>query len=156
MDECHHLRWPSPLTQKRWVFLIGKVLQRKPAQACHLNSRVLPAMQKMMIRSCNRSFFSLGTGHVCHHSEKDEEDSWHLGHPTVSVVLPACTGATLSVTEDGRRLYMFGGNDGTRALNDVYFMEIERLSWGYLPVHVSACTHVYLLWCAQAAHSRRG
>ena len=33
---------------------------------------------------------------------------------------------------------MFGGNDGTRALNDVYFMEIERLSWGYLPVHVSA------------------
>uniref|UniRef100_A0A7S3QQQ5 Fibronectin type-III domain-containing protein n=2 Tax=Dunaliella tertiolecta TaxID=3047 RepID=A0A7S3QQQ5_DUNTE len=47
-------------------------------------------------------------------------------------------GATLSVTEDGRRLYMFGGNDGSRPLNDVYFMEIERLTWGYLPVHVGS------------------
>lgn len=56
-------------------------------------------------------------------------------------------GATLSVTEDGRRLYLFGGNDGSRALNDVHFMEIERLSWGCLQVHVSGGCHVQTHTC---------
>jgi hypothetical protein len=49
---------------------------------------------------------------------------------------PALPGATLCATEDGRRLYLFGGSDGSRALNDVYFLELEKLSWTFLPVHV--------------------
>ncbi|KAL6758234.1 hypothetical protein V8C86DRAFT_2601400 [Haematococcus lacustris] len=47
-------------------------------------------------------------------------------------------GSTLCATEDGRRLYIFGGNDGERALNDVLFLELEKLSWTLLPVHVGA------------------
>mmetsp|Transcript_17491 Transcript_17491/g.44035 ORF Transcript_17491/g.44035 Transcript_17491/m.44035 type:complete len:628 (-) Transcript_17491:2367-4250(-) len=47
-------------------------------------------------------------------------------------------GASLNATEDGRRLYLFGGSDGERALNDVYFLELEKLSWTALPVHVGA------------------
>jgi hypothetical protein len=46
-------------------------------------------------------------------------------------------GACVSATEDGRRLYLFGGNDGTRALNDVHLMEIEKLTWSPVPIHVS-------------------
>lgn len=49
----------------------------------------------------------------------------------------ARAGASLSITEDGRRLYLFGGHDGTKALNDVHFMEVEKLAWNPLPVHVS-------------------
>lgn len=58
-----------------------------------------------------------------------------LHHP--STTAPA--GASLSAAEDGRRLYLFGGSDGSRALNDVFFLELEKLSWTFLPVHVSAC-----------------
>ena len=46
------------------------------------------------------------------------------------------TGATISATEDGRRLYVFGGNDGGKALNDVHFLELEKLTWSMLTVHV--------------------
>lgn len=51
-------------------------------------------------------------------------------------------GASLCATEDGRRLYLFGGNDGTRPLNDVLVLELEKLSWAHVPVHVGvwACT----------------
>jgi len=51
---------------------------------------------------------------------------------------PPCPrrGASISATEDGRRLYVFGGNDGSRALNDVYFLELEKLQWSPLPVHI--------------------
>lgn len=38
-------------------------------------------------------------------------------------------GATLSATEDGRRLYVVGGNDGTKVLNDVHCLETEKLTW---------------------------
>ena len=31
---------------------------------------------------------------------------------------------------------MFGGNDGTKVLNDVNFLELEKLQWSVLPVHV--------------------
>lgn len=48
-----------------------------------------------------------------------------------------CSGAALACTEDGRRLYVFGGNDGARALNDVYFLDMEKLAWNPVPVHVS-------------------
>ncbi len=33
-------------------------------------------------------------------------------------------------------MYLFGGFDGQRALNDVFFLELEKLSWTHLPVHV--------------------
>lgn len=49
----------------------------------------------------------------------------------------AHAGASLCATEDGRRLYLFGGSDGTRSLNDVVFLELEKLSWTYVAVHVS-------------------
>eukprot|EP00955_Chlamydomonas_euryale_P103536 365500-Chlamydomonas_euryale.AAC.6 len=39
-------------------------------------------------------------------------------------------------SQDGRRLYVFGGNDGTHQLNDVYFLELEKLQWSLLSVHV--------------------
>lgn len=46
------------------------------------------------------------------------------------------SGASICATEDGRRLYVFGGNDGTKVLNDVNFLELEKLQWSVLPVHV--------------------
>ncbi|MEW5307774.1 MAG: hypothetical protein WDW38_010526 [Sanguina aurantia] len=45
-------------------------------------------------------------------------------------------GATINATEDGRRLFVFGGNDGTRNLNDVSFLDLEKLMWNAVPVHV--------------------
>ena len=60
---------------------------------------------------------------------------WLPSNETI-VVLPA--GASISATEDGRRLYVFGGNDGTKALNDVYFLDLEKLQWNLLTVHVSS------------------
>eukprot|EP00879_Flechtneria_rotunda_P025407 GHRR01026999.1.p1 GENE.GHRR01026999.1~~GHRR01026999.1.p1 ORF type:complete len:354 (+),score=123.29 GHRR01026999.1:930-1991(+) len=38
-------------------------------------------------------------------------------------------GTSMCATEDGRRLYLFGGHDGTNLLNDCYYLEIERLMW---------------------------
>ena len=32
-------------------------------------------------------------------------------------------------SEDGRRLYVFGGHDGSRLLNDVFYCEVERGVW---------------------------
>jgi len=34
-------------------------------------------------------------------------------------------------------LYLFGGNDGSKALNDVYFLDMEKLLWIAIQVHVS-------------------
>ena len=34
-------------------------------------------------------------------------------------------------------MYLFGGNDGSRALNDVYFLDLEKLHWNSVQVHVS-------------------
>eukprot|EP00775_Hariotina_reticulata_P013491 gene13491-13616_t len=44
---------------------------------------------------------------------------------------PPCPrkGASLCATEDGRRLYLFGGHDGTQLLSDCYYLEVERLMW---------------------------
>jgi hypothetical protein len=42
------------------------------------------------------------------------------------------TGASLCATEDGRRLYLFGGHDGNGPLNDCYYLEVEQLLWSAL------------------------
>ena len=34
-------------------------------------------------------------------------------------------------------MYLFGGNDGSKALNDVYFLDMEKLLWIAIQVHVS-------------------
>lgn len=38
-------------------------------------------------------------------------------------------GASLCATEDGRRLYLFGGHDGNGCLNDCHDLEVEQLVW---------------------------
>lgn len=47
-----------------------------------------------------------------------------IGHPP-----SARKGATLCATEDGRRMYVFGGYDGYKALNDVHCLDVEKLVW---------------------------
>lgn len=42
------------------------------------------------------------------------------------------TGATLCATEDGRRLFLFGGHDGSGPLNDCYCFEVQQLAWSCL------------------------
>jgi tRNA wybutosine-synthesizing protein 3 len=46
-------------------------------------------------------------------------------------------GASICASEDGRRMYLFGGNDGSKALNDVYYLDLEKLHWNSVQVHVS-------------------
>jgi len=38
-------------------------------------------------------------------------------------------GHTLCQSEDGRNLWLFGGYDGTKYLNDLYILETERMEW---------------------------
>ncbi|KAI8462642.1 MAG: hypothetical protein J3K34DRAFT_499216 [Monoraphidium minutum] len=38
-------------------------------------------------------------------------------------------GATLCATDDGRRLYLFGGHDGEQLLADVHYLDVERMAW---------------------------
>lgn len=47
--------------------------------------------------------------------------------PPCSTNRPA--GASLCATEDGRRLYLFGGHDGNGPLNDCHYLEVEQLLW---------------------------
>lgn len=69
-------------------------------------------------------------------------DLWFLDQDTlqwqqvISYGVPPCArrGASLTATEDGRRLYVFGGNDGSKVLNDVHCLEVEKLMW--IPVMV--------------------
>ncbi|GBF88822.1 hypothetical protein Rsub_01723 [Raphidocelis subcapitata] len=44
---------------------------------------------------------------------------------------PPCArkGATLCATDDGRRLYLFGGHDGAGPLSDLHYLDAERLAW---------------------------
>jgi hypothetical protein len=42
------------------------------------------------------------------------------------------TGATLCATDDGRRLYLFGGHDGSQLLADVHYLEVERMAWSQI------------------------
>ena len=41
----------------------------------------------------------------------------------------ARAGATLCASEDGRRLWLFGGNDGTASLNDLHCLDLEARTW---------------------------
>jgi hypothetical protein len=38
-------------------------------------------------------------------------------------------GASLSGSEDGRRVWLFGGNAGGASLNDLYCLELETRTW---------------------------
>ena len=38
-------------------------------------------------------------------------------------------GASLSSSEDGRRLWLFGGNTGGGSVNDLYCLELETRTW---------------------------
>ena len=38
-------------------------------------------------------------------------------------------GATLSGSEDGRRLWLFGGNTGGGSVNDLYCLELDTRTW---------------------------
>lgn len=51
-------------------------------------------------------------------------------------------GASLSASEDGRRLWLFGGNAGGASLNDLYCLELETRTW--TQVLLPAC-HTRLL-----------
>lgn len=61
----------------------------------------------------------------------------------------------MCATEDGRRLYVFGGFDGSQLLNDVYYCEAERGIWSPVTVggqapepregHTAAIIGKYLL-----------
>jgi hypothetical protein len=43
--------------------------------------------------------------------------------------LPPSAGASLCATEDGRRLYLFGGHDGAGPVGDVRYLEVDRMAW---------------------------
>lgn len=53
-------------------------------------------------------------------------------HATPCAVLWYAAGASLCATEDGRRLYLFGGHDGRKLTNDCYYLEVERLMWSQI------------------------
>ena len=38
-------------------------------------------------------------------------------------------GGSLSSSEDGRRLWLFGGNTGAGSVNDLYCLELETRTW---------------------------
>eukprot|EP00891_Asterochloris_glomerata_P004088 jgi/Astpho2/4088/Aster-x1197 len=67
---------------------------------------------------------------------------------------PRC-GASLSASEDGRRLWLFGGNDGERSLADVFSLDVEACTWTQVNVsgsgpparenHVGAVISNYLV-----------
>eukprot|EP00210_Caulerpa_lentillifera_P002561 g2456.t1 len=48
------------------------------------------------------------------------------------------SGASISITEDGRKLYLFGGFDGSRSLNDLYTFDIEKQIWNSIST-LNAC-----------------
>ena len=53
----------------------------------------------------------------------------------------ARAGASLCASEDGRRLWLFGGNAGSGSLNDLHFMDLETHAWTQvcLPLRSTAC-----------------
>lgn len=42
-------------------------------------------------------------------------------------------GASLSSSEDGQRLWLFGGNTGAGSVNDLYCLELETRTWSQVP-----------------------
>jgi hypothetical protein len=37
-------------------------------------------------------------------------------------------------SENGRKMYIFGGSDGVRSMNDVYVLEVERFTWSVVGI----------------------
>lgn len=50
----------------------------------------------------------------------------------------ARVGASLCASEDGRRLWLFGGNAGGGSLNDLHFMDLETHTWTQV-LHAAIC-----------------
>ncbi|GLC41598.1 hypothetical protein PLESTF_000274300 [Pleodorina starrii] len=66
-----------------------------------------------------------------------DQDSCQWSHISTFGTVPAPrTGAAATCTDDGRRLYVFGGNDGSRCLNDVHYLDLEKLTWSPVAVHM--------------------
>ncbi|KAG2490886.1 hypothetical protein HYH03_010803 [Edaphochlamys debaryana] len=66
-----------------------------------------------------------------------DQDSSQWNHiSTFGTVPTPRTGAATTCTDDGRRLYVFGGNDGSRCLNDVHYLDLEKLTWSPVAVHM--------------------
>ena len=51
-------------------------------------------------------------------------------------------GSSLSASEDGRRLWLFGGNAGGGSLNDLYCLELETRTWSQVSM---PCTHIHII-----------
>jgi hypothetical protein len=52
--------------------------------------------------------------------------------PTFGVVPSPRKGASAVASENGRKVYLFGGHDGAKTLSDVHVLEMERFSWAAL------------------------
>lgn len=46
-----------------------------------------------------------------------------------SLIFPPAPGATLCSTEDGSKIFLFGGHDGEEYLRDVYMLDLNRTTW---------------------------
>lgn len=66
-----------------------------------------------------------------------DQDSCQWSHVSTFGSVPSPRrGAAAACTDDGRRLYVFGGHDGFRALNDVHYLDLEKLTWSPVAVHM--------------------
>ncbi|KAG2424386.1 hypothetical protein HXX76_014595 [Chlamydomonas incerta] len=66
-----------------------------------------------------------------------DQDSSQWAHVSTFGTVPSPrTGAAATCTDDGRRLYVFGGSDGGRCLNDVHYLDLEKLTWSPVAVHM--------------------
>jgi hypothetical protein len=52
--------------------------------------------------------------------------------PTFGAVPCARKGAALVATENGRRMFLFGGSNGVKTFNDVHVLDIDHFSWSLM------------------------
>jgi len=87
----------------------------------------------MRDRSQSKSAVSLCTNGVCkQHSSRCQGTRCQVSKEVLvcSMEPPiARMGASLSGSEDGRRVWLFGGNAGGASLNDLYCLELETRTW---------------------------
>ena len=57
-------------------------------------------------------------------------------------------GASLSGSEDGRRVWLFGGNAGGASLNDLYCLDLETRTWSQV---LSSCWNDKCICCSSTA-----
>lgn len=43
-------------------------------------------------------------------------------------------GSSMVASENGRKMYVFGGSDGVRTMSDVYVLEVERFTWSVVGI----------------------